>query len=322
MASSNRTYESKWKLFAFYCSSRDIDPFTARPAQVADFLFWVARTRGASLSTLAGYRSALGHVLRLTTGYCPGTCPVLRQLMQSFKRTQPLPSNRIPSWDINLVLATLCDPKFSNDHLSLHLLTAKAVFLLALASGERRSALAACAYPPTFDQDGMHVSFCRDFVPKSYFVRKNQTAILPLFIPFVSDDNSLQVCPCRTMLFYLDTVAALRSPTQRSLFIPHVAGSGRNVTPQGISRYVVHLVRWAYDVAGAASPDCRAHDVRKIAASLRALSGDSLLDVLQAGQWSSPFTFLKHYFVSLDAPTNPARQAACVAGRSISTFSF
>ena len=62
--------------------------------------------------------------------------------------------------------------------------------------------------------------------------------------------------------------------------------------------------------------------VRKIAASLRALSGDSLIDVLQAGQWSSPFTFLKHYLVSLDASTNPARQAACVAGRSISTFSF
>ena len=107
VASSNRTYESKWELFASYCSSRDIDPFGARPAQVADFLFWVARTRKASLATLAGYRAALGHVLRLTTGYCPGSCPVLRQLMQSFKRTQPLPSNRIPSWDINLVLDPL-----------------------------------------------------------------------------------------------------------------------------------------------------------------------------------------------------------------------
>ena len=117
--------------------------FTARPAQVADFLFWVAQTCWASLATLAGYRAALGHVFCLTTGHCPGTCPVLRQLMQSFKRTQPLSSDRIPSWDINLVLATLCDPKFSDDHLSLNLLTAKAVFLLALASGERRSALAA-----------------------------------------------------------------------------------------------------------------------------------------------------------------------------------
>ena len=202
VASSNKTYESKWKLFASFCASRDLDPFSASPAVVADFLLWVARTRRASPSTLAGYRSALGHVLRLTTGYCPGECRVLRQLMQSFKRTQPLPSTRIPSWDVNLVLSVFCEPQYSDDNLSLHLLTAKTVFLLALASGERRSALAACAYPPTFDQDGMIVNFCRAFVPKCYFVRKNFTAVSPLKIPFVSDDASFQVCPCRTMLFY------------------------------------------------------------------------------------------------------------------------
>ena len=122
-------------------------------------MLWVARTCRATHSTLAGYRSALGHVLRLTTGYCPGECRVLRQLIQSFKRTQPLPSSRIPSWDVNLVLSIFCDFQCSDDNLSLHLLTEKTVFLLALASGERRSALAACAYLRTFDQDGMVVSF-------------------------------------------------------------------------------------------------------------------------------------------------------------------
>ena len=101
VASLNKINESKWKLFASFCTSRDLDPFSASPAVVADFLLWVARTRRAS-PTLAGYRSALGHVLRLTTGYCPGECRVLRQLMQSFKRTQPLPSTRIPSWDVIL----------------------------------------------------------------------------------------------------------------------------------------------------------------------------------------------------------------------------
>ena len=127
----------------------------------------------------------------------------LQQLMQSFKRTQPLPSMRFPSLDVNLVLSIFCDPQYSDDNLSLHMLTTKTVFLLALASGERRSALAACAYPPTFDQDGMIVNFCRAFVPKSYFVRKNVTA----------DDASFQVCPCRTMLFYLDAVAPRRAPS-------------------------------------------------------------------------------------------------------------
>ena len=89
-------------------------------------------------------------------------------------------------------------------------------------------------------------------------------------------------------------MAALRAPSQCSMFIPHVASSSSCVNPQSISRYFVHLVRWAYDIAGEASPDCRAHDVRKIAASLRALSSDSLMDVLQAGQWLSPYMFLIH----------------------------
>ena len=124
-----------------------MDAYTASPALVADFLLWVASARSAFYSTLAGYRSALSHVLRLSTGYCPGTCPVLSQLMQSFKRTQPRPSSRVPQWDINLVLSVLCEDRFADDRLSLDILTAKTVFLLALASGEQWSALAALAHP-------------------------------------------------------------------------------------------------------------------------------------------------------------------------------
>ena len=150
LPASNRTYESKWRLFESFCREREVDGFTASPALVADFLLWLASTRSASYSTLAGYRSALGHVLRLSTGYCPGTCPVLSQLMQSFKRTQPRSSSRVPQWDINLVLSVLCEDRFADDHLSLDILTAKTVFLLALAARERRSALAALAYPAQF----------------------------------------------------------------------------------------------------------------------------------------------------------------------------
>ena len=140
LPSSNRTYESKWRLFEAFCRERSADAFDASPALVADFLVWLARTRSASYSTIAGYRSAIGHVLRLATGYSPGTCPVLAQLMQSFRRTQPLPRQRVPLWDINLVLSVLCDPQFADDRLSVDILTAKTVFLLALASGDRRSA--------------------------------------------------------------------------------------------------------------------------------------------------------------------------------------
>ena len=322
LPSSNRTYESKWRLFEAFCRDRSADAFAATPALVADFLVWLAHTRSASYSTIAGYRSAIGHVLRLATGYSPGTCPVLAQLMQSFRRTQPLPRQRVPLWDINLVLSVLCDPQCADDRLSEDILTAKTVFLLALASGDRRSALSALQHPPRFDESFMFLSYCADFVPKSFFVRKNVASIDPIRIPFVSDDSCVQVCPCRTTLFYLDVVASRRASHHKTLLLHHSVDNPRSLTPQAVARYIIKLVRWAYSQAGASSPPCRAHDVRKIAASMRALSGESLSDVLEAGQWSSPFTFLKHYFVSVGQGTGVASRSQCVAGRSLSSFSL
>ena len=231
VTSSNATYESKWKLFAAYCHDHSLDPFTASSPVVADFMLWLAQTRQASVSTLAGYRSALGQVLRLTTGFDPGTCPILAQLMQSFKRTQPAPAKRIPTWDISLVLSVLCDADLANESLSLHILTAKTIFLLALASGERRHALASLQNNPSFDAEGMVLQFAREYIPKSYFVRKNITSIKPLRIPYVSDDSYAQVCPCRTTQFYLHAVAGVRRSVSSTLFVSHNSSKQGNITP-------------------------------------------------------------------------------------------
>ena len=126
----------------------------------------------------------------------------------------------------------------------------------------------------------MFLSYCADFVPKSFFVRKNIASIDPIHIPFVSDDSCVQVCPCRTTLFYLDVVASRRASHHRTLLLHHSVDNPRSLTPQAVARYIIKLVRWAYSQAGATSPPIRAHDVRKIAASMRALSGESLSDVV------------------------------------------
>ena len=77
-----------------------------------------------------------------------------------------------------MVLSVLLEEKAKNENLSLHLLTAKAVFLIALASAERRSAIAALKFPPVFYESEMVVKFDESFIPKSYFVKifgKNQS---------------------------------------------------------------------------------------------------------------------------------------------------
>ena len=191
------------------------------PALVADFFLHVAESRRASYSTLAGYRSAIGHVLRLVTDFDPATCPILSQLMRSFRRSQPVTARRIPQWDFTLVLAVLCRPECRDALLPLPILTAKTVFLLALSSGERRHALAALSFPPSFADDSVLLPFNEDYIPKSYFLRRNLSRIGPLSIPMCPNPFLLQVCPVCTLRFYLDAVASHRAPTQTSLIIPH-----------------------------------------------------------------------------------------------------
>ena len=75
---------------AQYCHDRGDDPFEASPACVANVLKHIAETRAPSVSNMAGYRTEIGHVLCLVTGFDPGTCPIIAQLMQNFKRKQQL----------------------------------------------------------------------------------------------------------------------------------------------------------------------------------------------------------------------------------------
>ena len=77
-------YDSKWAVFASYCSNQGWDPFKARSADVAEFLSWAFEVRNSSPRTLQGYRSAISAKLRLATGYDPGQDEVLTQLLKSF----------------------------------------------------------------------------------------------------------------------------------------------------------------------------------------------------------------------------------------------
>ena len=295
VASSNATYESKWRLFESFCRERDVDPFLAPPAVVADFLLHVATTRASAVSTLAGYRSAIGNVLRLSLGYDVATCPVLSQLMRSFKRTQPIPAKRVPVWDISLVLESLCTTAFSDDSLDLHLLTAKAIFLVALASADRCHALAALKWPPVFEESCVTLDFVDDFIPKSFFLKKNLSRVSPLCLHALPSESLCQVCPVRVLRHYVDRISPLRSSSQRSLFIPHNLSKLHDLKPQAVGRYLTFLVTKCYQSAEQSVGVVRAHDVRKIATSLRDLTSTSLSDVLEAGRWTTPHMFLRHY---------------------------
>ena len=63
---------------------------------------------------------------------------VLRDLLQSFRLERPLPSCRVPPWDLSLVLSFLLGPRFEPlSSCSLRDLTRKVLFLLSLATARR-----------------------------------------------------------------------------------------------------------------------------------------------------------------------------------------
>ena len=260
---------------------------------------------------------------RTATGYNPGEDAICSQLVKSIERTATPTKQKIPQWDVSIVLRALLASDNSDEQLSRHIFTAKVTFLLALATGERRAGLHALSHeasvsmsvPPTLVLQ--HVA---GFVPKAWFLRKNRFALPDIEVPCVDDAATEQICPVHTTIRYLELVKTLRTPAQTSLLIPHNPANPKNLAIQAIPRYIVRLVRWAYAYFGLDPPEnVRGHDVRGVAASLAALTGVSLPDVLRSGDWTNANTFLKHYFhrFSPDCVRTLRRIPSVVTGKTL-----
>ena len=113
-------------------------------------------------------------------------------------------------------------------------------------------------------------------------------------------EADLALCPVHTLRVYADKANTYRSENQRRLFISWFPTRHTDIQPGALSHYVRELVKQAYEDEADSQSTCQefsmtAHDLRGIATSLKALTSLSLRDLLQAGSWASPNTFLKHY---------------------------
>ena len=90
-------------------------------------------------STIEGYRTAIADTLGDSNLHISSNTDIAR-LIASFYRDKPKKSRLLPKWNVSLVLHKLTQPPFEpQEECTLKLLTWKTVFLLALASGKRRS---------------------------------------------------------------------------------------------------------------------------------------------------------------------------------------
>ena len=196
--STRAVYKSKWAIFVRWSESNKVDVRSPSIVQIADFLLHLFKERNLQPSTIEGYRTAIADMVgneKLNISKDEN----LTRLIDSFHRDKPKRRRGVPPWNLSLVLHQLTKAPFEPMRkASLKHLTFKAVFLLALGSGKRRSEIHTWLYRNIRHQENWsQVSLypSPSFLSKNQLARDGPTSVVPVVIPALvpSLDRSLRV---------------------------------------------------------------------------------------------------------------------------------
>ena len=294
--SSIRQAEVAWKTFQEWLpgSATQISKST-----VLSFLSFLFVEKGLSPRTVMCYRASLA--LPLKVGFGINTADQEFSLLAKAQfLARPPVKKLVPRWSIAEALQALKKPRFKSKNICYKDLFLKTLFLVALASGNRVSELAAL--------DRSSASFHRNYAAVSFSVRpgflfKNQgidRSPPNIFFPGLEADKVL--CPVRAVSAYLKHQGN-QSEEARVFVNPD---TGRSLNASGLAMW---LCRAIITLVPGARP--RAHDMRKYAFSLAWARGIPMPDIISKGFWTSSNVFINKYLV--ETP----RGLACVAGASL-----
>ena len=294
--STRDTYDSRLHRFYKWCREIQTDPTSAPVGKIADFLILLF-DEGLSLSTIRGYRSAIAAIhVGFENGETISNSIYLSRLMKAFFLEKPPIRTLLPKWDLPRVLRSLTKAPFEPMHkCSLLNLSVKTTFLLAVASGARRSLIHALSIEPghiRWEKNGVRM------IPRAGFIAKNQKEgskpceiVIPSISAFSSISEDRLWCPVRALKWYISRTKDIRKSTQ--LFVSSTSPYGP-VSSDTISRWIVQGIR-AGGTKAISSGSVKAHDTRGVAASWALFQGVALEEILQAAYWASPNTFIAHY---------------------------
>ena len=304
--STRAVYEAKWALFVRWCETSQVDFRNPSIKQIADFLLHLFQEKNLQPSTIDGYRSAIADKLG-NTSVNVGKDDNLTRLLDSFHRDRPKGRRGVPAWNLSLVLHQLTKAPFEPlRKASLKHLTFKTVFLLALASGKRRSEIHAWLNKNIRHQaDWSKVSLypSPSFLAKNHLAKEGPECVAPVVIPALAPtlDKSLKedrsLCPVRALRYYLDKTQDLRKGKEL-VFVSFKQGFNKDISPATISSWIKQTVVLCYDLSDQDSltlHQVKAHDVRAFAASKAFQGGISLDQILAACHWKSHNTFTQFY---------------------------
>jgi hypothetical protein len=274
--------------------------------KLAEFLLWLRDEKGLAVSTIEGYRTAIASTLRGKTGEDLGKDADLSRLLANFAREHRPRRSATPPWNLVTVLDSLIKPPYEPLHLApMKFLTWKTVFLLAFATGSRRSELHALTKSFRRSEGWKSVTLFLD----SSFIAKTELASSvkdsrPLTIPALgtqtghAEDSTL--CPVRALRCYMDRTSEIREDKEK-LLIAYKQGFKGDITKATLSHWLKKTVLYAYNTAAAGEEDIRvrAHDIRGLSASWARLTNLTLESIMDACSWKSHNTFTSYYLKDL-----------------------
>ena len=308
--SSTRTiYKSKWALFEKWCRENSVDFSTPSVKQISDFFMYLYQDINRRPSTIDGYRTAIVDTLGPTAHHIAHNAD-LHRLLSSFHRDRPKSSRNLPKWNLSVVLNELTKAPFEPmKDTDLKHLTLKTAFLLALASGKRRSEIHAWVANKVSNLgqwEKVALFPSSDFIAKNQLAREGSQSVSPVTIPALTTIVDRQfkdrtLCPVRALRFYLDRTKDLRG-SRSLLFISFKKGHTSDIRPATLSSWLKQTMLLCYKQADQQALDLvqvKAHDIRAFAASKAFYGGVSVDQIMQACHWKAHNTFTNFYLKDL-----------------------
>ena len=287
--SSRWVYDSRWAIFQKWAQENQVDVTKLTIPQIADFLNHLFTDNNLKPRTIAGYRTSVADGLG-SAGQMVSQSLDLNRLIASFHRDRPSANRSIPNWDLSLVLLALTRAPFEPlGKADLKILTFKTVFLLALASGKRRSEIHAW----TFDsfsrkRDWSEVTFS----PSTAFIAKNQLA----------SEGPLAIQPVVIPALKPTLDPSLVQEGKKLLFVAIKEGYSKDISKATISSWIKQSIILAYQKSDQEVQNVsqvKAHEVRALAASLAFKGGVALDEIMASCFWRSHSTFTTFYLKDL-----------------------
>ena len=207
-------------------------------------------------------------------------------------------------------------------------LTLKTAFLLALASGKRRSEIHAWVANKVSNLgqwEKVALFLSSDFIAKHQLAREGSQSVSPVTIPALTtivdrqfkEDKTL--CPVRALRYYLDRTKNLRG-SRSLLFISFKKGHTSNIRPTTLSSWLKQTILLCYKQADQLALDLiqvKAHDIRAFAASKAFYGGVSVDQIMQACHWKAHNTFTNFYLKDLTWSDNNMYLGPVVAAQQV-----